>query len=385
MERKEHIMTHITNVTVLGDDFQLHQGSSVTFENGTITAVGAPAPAGAEVVDGAGDTLIPGFVDVHTHGCAGHDTCDADDEGLRAMARQYASKGVTSTLATSMTIAPERLKNVFETVRRVMDEGTGAATIRGTYMEGPFFNAAKKGCQAGEYLLNPDFALFSSLNAASGGAVRIVAVASELPGAMEFIEKASKVAKVTLAHTTANYECAGRGIEAGAGHITHTFNAMPPFLHRDPGVVGAALDHENVRMELICDGIHLHPAVIRMMFHAAGAGRLVLVSDSMSAAGVADGEYELGGQKVTVSNGRATLDDGTIAGSASNLLDCVKNCVRFGVAFEDAVRAATINPADEIGLADHIGSIAVGKEADLVLLNGAFDIERVYIAGKLFQ
>ena len=378
-------MIHIQNVTVLGDDFKLHAGSSVTFDEGRITAVGAAAPAGAEVVDGAGGTLIPGFVDVHTHGCAGHDTCDADAEGLRAMARQYASKGVTSTLATSMTISPERLRAVFETVRRVMDEGTGASTIRGIYMEGPFFNAAKKGAQAGEHLLNPDYALFCALNEASGGAIRIVAVAPELPGAMEFIARASKDVKVTIAHTTADYECAGRAIEAGAGHITHTFNAMPPFLHRDPGVVGAGLDHPNVRMELICDGIHLHPAVIRMMFRAAGAERLVLVSDSMSAAGVADGEYDLGGQKVTVKNGRATLEDGTIAGSSSNLLDCVKNCVRFGVALEDAVRAATINPADEIGMADHIGSIAVGKEADLVLLDAQLNIEKVYIAGKLFH
>lgn len=373
-------MFAIKNINYPDGKFQWKHGT-VCVEDGRIAGFDKSAD---HIVDGQDGYLLPGFVDLHTHGCAGFDTCDADPDGQRKMARFYASNGVTSNLATSMSVPEELIAKTFRMVRKLMSEGTGGSAIRGIYMEGPFFNPCKKGAQAEENLRNPDYEMFQRLNRESGNAVKVVAVAPELPGAMEFIQKASQDCVVTIAHTEADFDCAQKAIENGARQTTHTFNAMPPFLHRAPGVIGAALDNEQVKLELICDGIHLHPSVIRMLFKAAGPERLLLISDSMAAAGMPDGQYELGGQAVFVRDGKATLSSGTIAGSSTNLMQCVRNCVKFGIPLAQVAQAASLTPAKVIGLDGEIGSIEIGKWADLVWTDRALNLQKVYLKGEPF-
>ena len=256
-----------------------------------------------------------------------------------------------------------------------------AARLRGIQMEGPFFSEKKKGAQNGAYLRTPDFSAFSELNDACGGLVKIVDVAPELEGAEEFIRRASKVCTVSIAHTDADYDAAARGIAAGVTHLTHLYNAMPAIHHRKPGVIAAAAEAEQVSAELISDGQHVHPASVRLAFRIFGAERMVLISDSLRCCGMPDGEYELGGQQVFLSGGVARLADGTLAGSATNLYTCMQNVVRFGIPAEDAVAAATIIPAREIGCADTVGSIEPGKLADFVVCGGELERRAVYIGG----
>ena len=250
-------------------------------------------------------------------------------------------------------------------------------------MEGPFISASKKGAQAEENILHCDYEYFCRLQKAAKGLIKLVDLAPEEPGAMEFIEKAKDEVVISLAHTASDYDTAKEAIQRGASHATHLYNAMPPLNHRNPGVIGAVRDSETCHAELICDGIHIHPSVIRATFAMFGAKRMILISDSMRATGLEDGEYTLGGQAVTVRGPLATLHDGTIAGSATNLMDCMRFTVRqAGIPLEEAIMCATANPAKEIGIYDEAGSISAGKRADFVLLNDDLDIVSVYIDGK---
>ncbi|HMM31662.1 MAG TPA: N-acetylglucosamine-6-phosphate deacetylase [Clostridia bacterium] len=331
-------------------------------------------------LDATGLYLVPGLVDVHTHGAMGADTCDAVENGLKEMARFYASRGVSSFCATSMTYDEETLTGVMREAGAYKGGGDAAKCV-GINMEGPFISPKKKGAQDAKNIFSPDYAMFERLNNAANGRIRLVDVAPETEGAMEFIKEASKVCAVSLAHTAADYDTAMRAFYNGANHVTHLYNAMEPFLHRSPGVVGAAFD-AGAYVELICDGIHLHPAVIRASFALYGANRVCLVSDSMRSAGLPDGEYELGGQPVFVKEGKATLADGTIAGSSTNVLTALQNCVAFGIPKEQALIAATLTPARSIGLDGEIGSIEQGKLADLLLTDESFNLKTVFIEGR---
>ena len=254
--------------------------------------------------------------------------------------------------------------------------------LRGVNMEGPFFNKSKKGAQAEKYIVDPDFDMFKRLYDLTGGNIRLVDVAPELPGAVEFIRKASQLCTVSIAHTSATYDEAKEAFANGATHTTHLFNAMPAFTHRAPGVVGAASDYA-AHVEMISDGIHLHPAVVRAVFSLFGADRVCLISDSMRAAGMPNGEYSLGGQKVFMTDGKATLEDGTIAGSATCLPECFRRAVSFGVPVETALKAATINPAKAVGLFDEVGSVTAGKRADVLVMDkGTLQPEVIFIGGK---
>ena len=228
--------------------------------------------------------------------------------------------------------------------------------------------------------MDPEIEMFDRLYELSGGAIKLIDVAPELPGAVPFIERASKKCVVSIAHTTANYDQAKAAFAAGASHVTHLFNAMPPFNHRDPGVVGAASD-DAAHVEMISDGIHLHPAVVRSVFRWFGAERVCLISDSMRAAGMPNGVYSLGGQTVYMTDGKATLEDGTIAGSATCLAECFRRAVSFGVPLDAALRAATINPAQAVGLFDELGSITAGKRADVLVLDETLHPEKIFIGG----
>lgn len=371
----------LIHANYLDEDFRLVQGD-IEIEGGKILRVGKDLPRKEEdlAVDCAGSyTVVPGFVDVHIHGCAGADTCDATREALEAMAAFLLAHGVTSFCPTTMTTSRETIQAALLAAKDMMDHPMeGGARVVGVNMEGPFIAKERKGAQKEEDILPPDFPLFQQFYEESGGIVRLVDVAPEQPGGLDFVEKASQLCTVSIAHTTADYNQAKAAFDKGVTHATHLFNAMSGLHHRKPGVVGAVFDDSRVRGELICDGFHIHPAVLRAAFRLLG-DRALIVSDSMRANGMPEGEaFDLGGQMVTVHQGKALLPDGTIAGSVTNLHQEIKNLVSFGVPFEQAVKAATLLPARAIGLDGEIGSIAPGKRADLVVLDENLDIAAVY-------
>ena len=346
------------------------------------------APAGTlhgdEELDAAGKYVTPGFVDIHIHGAAGSDFCDGmdgSDKYVRAMQKYLGSQGVTSFLGTTMAFSEEILDRIFDTARPIFGQEGYGAVLRGVNMEGPFFNTAKKGAQAEEYIIDPDWEMFQRLWERSGHNIRLVDVAPELPGALEFAQKASKLCTVSVAHTCATYEEATAAFANGFTHTTHLFNAMPAFTHRAPGVVGAASDFAE-HIEMICDGIHLNPAVVRAVFNMFGPDRVCIIRDAMQACGMPNGEYSLGGQKVFMTDGLATLADGTSAGSAACQAEGFRRAVKFGVPLESALKAATINPAKAAGLYDEVGSIAVGKRADVLVLGADLHPEHIFIGGK---
>ena len=351
-------------------------------EDGRFRAIRESESGMRGAVDLGGAKVIPGLVDIHTHGNSGADFSDGDLEGLERMARNLARHGVTSFAPTSMTLPYATLAAAFDTARTLRERSPqGCARVAGIHMEGPFFSEKKKGAQNAAYLKAPDFAAFEALQRGCGGLVRIVDVAPELAGAVDFTKRASALCTVSVAHTNADYDAAGAVFDAGATHVTHLYNAMPPIHHREPGTIGAASERESVIAELICDGQHVHPSSVRMAFKLF-PGRICLISDALRCCGMPDGEYELGGQKVYLSDNVARLADGGIAGSATNLFDCLRNAVRFGIPEQEALRAATILPAREIGADDRIGSIEPGKLADFVVCGDDLIPGSIYMEGE---
>lgn len=346
----------------------------------TVRAAGPDVDGG---LDGEDGYLIPGLVDIHTHAAVGEDASDGSIAGLEKMSRYYAAGGVTSWCPTTMTLKEPELRAAMEAVRDFV-RPAGGAKLAGVNLEGPFLSLKKCGAQNPDNLHAPDAAMLRRLNEASGNRVRLVTVAPEEPGALDFIREASGICAVSLGHTTADYATAMRAYEAGASHTTHLFNAMPPLAHREPGVVAAAMD-AGATVELITDGLHIHPAVVRLVHRLYGE-KLVLISDSLRCAGMPDGDYELGGQPITMKNGRATLTGtDTLAGSSIHLMEGLRRAVSFGVPLESAVAAASLVPAKVIGLAEEIGSIAPGKRADLVLLDRELAVRAVFIDGERLE
>ncbi len=338
-------------------------------------------PVADDEIDATGLYAIPGLTDIHMHGCMGYDLCDGRHEAIRAITEYQARNGITTLCPATMTLDEGRLEHICETVATY--QGENGSVLCALNMEGPFISAEKKGAQNADYIHKPDAEMFRRLQKKSGNMFRLVSIAPETEGADDFISNLKDEVVLSLAHTTADYSIARNAFEKGASHVTHLYNAMPPFSHRDPGVIGAAFDVENSHVELICDGVHIHPSVIRATFKMFGEDRIILVSDSMRATGLADGEYDLGGQTVKVTGNKAILPDGTIAGSVMNLMDCVRNVVRnVGIPLETAVKCATVNPAMAIGIYEHFGSITPGKSANLVLLDENLEIKSVIIKGK---
>lgn len=378
----------ITNGSVFLEDGKFDE-VDVVCKDGLISDIGQDVASSSdtEIFDANDCYVIPGLCDIHLHGCMSFDTCDGTKEALAAMAKYEASVGVTSILPTTMTYPEETLTTIAKAVAdyRKCDNNTeGFATIHGINMEGPFISPEKKGAQNPKYIQNPDYDMFHRINVASGNSVRLCDIAPETDGAMEFIEKAKAETRISLAHTTADYDTCKEAFRRGAKHLTHLFNAMPAFTHRAPGPIGAAAENENVTPELICDGVHVYPAAVNMMYKVFGADRLIMISDSMRATGLPDGEYELGGQPVIVKGRRATLHDGTIAGSATNLFDCMMTAVKeMNIPLTDAILCASRNPAKAIGVYDTVGSITIGKQADFVIINKSdLSIKKVIVRGK---
>lgn len=336
-----------------------------------------------QIIDGEGCYLIPGLTDVHFHGCRGADFSDGDAAGLQTIADYELSRGVTQICPAGMTLAEDALIRMCEVAAAHKAEAKSGATLAGINLEGPFLSEAKKGAQNGAWLQDPNEALFNRLQKTSKGLVKLISVAPEREHAMEFIEAVGERVTVSIAHTTADYDTALSAFQAGARQVTHLYNAMPAFSHRAPGVVGAALDTPGCRVELICDGIHIHPSVVRATFKMFGADRVVLISDSMRAAGMPDGDYTLGGQAVKVQGRYATLADGTLAGSVTDLMSCMKTAVGMGIPLADAVKAAAVNPARAIGVYSRVGSLEPGKRANLVLLDKNLEVKAVVFCGEL--
>ncbi len=370
------------NARIYCSDFQFYSGA-FEVKNGKFGKI-LPEEVPEDAIDLDGAFAIPGLIDVHTHGNSGYDFSDGNYQGLKSMAKYYLSCGVTSFVPASMTLPYEVLSKAFATAKLLVTESSSdCACLRGIRMEGPYFSETKKGAQNAAYLKSPDFIGFRKLYEDCEGLVRIVDIAPELPGAEDFIRKASDFCTVSVAHTDADYEQAKAGFAAGARHLTHLYNAMPGINHRNPGVIPAAVENKNVRAEIVCDGLHVHPAAVRLAFTMFGSNRMVLVSDSGRCAGLPEGtKFELGGQMATLIHGVARLADGTIACSSVNLWQCLQNAINFGIPMEDAIRAATYNPACVLGVQEHVGSISEGLLADFIVCDSNFERKAVYLAGE---
>ncbi|MPY82461.1 MAG: N-acetylglucosamine-6-phosphate deacetylase [Actinophytocola sp.] len=372
-------MTVLSGARVVSGDEVFDHGW-VRVEGDRIAEVGSgPAPT-SDVTDLGGAWLVPGFVDIHVHGGGGASFCDGDPGQARRAAEFHLAHGSTTVIASLVTAPAGSLLDSVRMLARLAETGV----IAGTHLEGPYLAAARCGAHDPALLRVPDLDELAGLLDAGRGTVRQVTVAPELPGALDVIKLIADAGVVAaVGHTDATYAQARAGFDAGATLATHLYNGMRPVHHREPGVVTAALADERVAVELINDGVHLHPAIVRDAFARAGAGRVALVTDAMTAAGAGDGEYELGGRHVVVTAGVARLaDGGAIAGSTLTMDVAVRRAVReAGVSMVDAVRAAATTPAWVLRL-DRVGAIAAGQQADLVVLDDDLAVRRVMRRGR---
>ncbi len=340
---------------------------SIEIADGKILSVGENLSCGD--IDAKGKNVIAGFIDVHTHGCGGHDTMDADFAPLCA---KYAEHGTTAFLPTTMTMDDEALG-------RVTNANTDfrGAEIIGFHLEGPYISVKYKGAQNEAYIRKPDFEEFCHYKN-----VKMITLAPESDGAYDFIPKAVESGcAVALGHSAASYDEASKAFSLGANGVSHLYNAMPPFHHRNTGIIGAAFMH-GAYAQIICDGLHVSKPAFLTAYKMLGADRLVLISDSLCSAGMPDGEYTSGGLKVILRNREARLTDGTLAGSSAMLIDCVKKAIEFGVSFDDAIKMASETPARLLGI--NKGVVAEGYDADLLIVDDELNLDTVIIGGEIF-
>lgn len=340
--------------------------TDVVIADGKIVQVGCCPENGTDM---GGKKLYPGLFDIHAHGLCGYDTMDGFEQ-IAEMSYELAKRGTTSWLPTTMTVDFDKIKNTVNNL-----PVTKGSNLPGFHLEGPYISEKYKGAQNKEYIKAPNLAEFLSLNN-----IKMVTIAPELSGSDEFIKKCGSV--VSIGHTDCDYDTACRAVDSGAMCLTHTFNAMPPMHHRNPGPIGAAAD-KNIFVQVICDGLHIHPSVIRMLYRLFGKERMILISDSMRAACLTDGKYEFGGQTITVKNSVARTAEGAIAGSTSTLIQCVKKAVEFGICEEDAFYMASRTPAVLMG--ENKGLIEAGLDADLISVNDDLSIDKVIINGSFFE
>lgn len=343
-------------------------GKTVDIEvnNGKFTYIGRIEKDGFDLKN---RKVFAGLTDIHSHGCLGYDTMDGNH--LDEMSKFMSANGVTSWLPTTMTLDMDTIKSVVN--EKISN--SGGAEVLGYHLEGPYISAKYKGAQNEKYIIPPDIDEFEKLDN-----IKMVTVAPETENAFDFIKKCKAV--VSIGHTDCDYDCAKKAMELGARCLTHTFNAMPPIHHRNPGPIGAAFD-ENIYVQVICDGIHIHPSVIRLIYKLFGAKRMILISDSMRATGLSDGEYEFGGQTITVKDSVARTQSGAIAGSTSTLLNCVKKAIEFGIPENDAFRMASQTPCELLDVKK--GKIEVGYDADFVVLDDNYNIVHTVIGGKVLE
>ena len=383
----------IKNIRVYGTDEQFHEGSvcisGERFVNGE-----AAKDSADQILDGKGCYAIPGLLDVHFHGCLGLDVCDGTEEAVHTIARYEAESGVTAICPATLTLPADELKAILANMADFRDrmergevpDGDRCADIVGINMEGPFISVVKKGAQNADYIIPCDAELAREFYEASGGLLKFIGLAPEdNPDFVGYINKVKEFTAVSLAHTNADYASAKKAFDAGARHAVHLFNAMSAFTHRDPGVVGAVSDSPHVSAEIITDGVHVHPAMVRTAFRFNGAERMIIISDSLRSTGMPDGDYVLGGQAIIKKGKYCRLaEGGALAGSVSNQFECMVNAVKeMEISLETAVACSTIHPAKAIGVDDLYGSIEEGKYGDLVLLNEDLELMAVVKRGKV--
>lgn len=361
---------------------------TVVSEDGRITAVAEGAASdprdGSTFIDLRGKKLVPGFIDIHTHGIMGMDTNEAGPEEFRKFSAELASHGVTSFLPTTLACSADTLRAIVRNVRPA--DPLPGANILGLHLESNFISLKFKGAQPADSIVVPSDRQGAELLEIIEGnvdVIKIVTVAPEIAGGVELIRRLAKRGFiVSLGHSAAAYEEAVAGFRAGALHVTHLFNAMPPLHHRNPGLVGAALEDGNVFAELICDGLHIHPAVIKTVIKAKGFGRVVPVSDALKGTCMEGGHFDFGGRRVTVLNGSARLEDGTIAGSVTTMDAMARLLVqKLGFAEADVFRMLSATAAESLGLKNK-GVIKVGADADLVVLEDDLSVGRAIVGGR---
>ncbi|PFP29553.1 N-acetylglucosamine-6-phosphate deacetylase [Bacillus sp. AFS073361] len=334
------------------------------------------------VIDGNEQLLIPGMIDVHIHGADGFDMMDGNIGSVEAVSRACARTGCTSFLATSVSSSLHDLLKMIRNVKEAAGREPGAGIV-GLHIEGPYLNVKRKGMQNELYLRHPELDEMKIILEASGSLLRMVTLAPELPGGLEMIRFLKKQGIIaSIAHSDATYEEAKAAFQIGASHVTHCFNGMRPIHHRDPGAVIAAFEDSAVSVQAIVDDVHLHPAIVRLMYREKGPDHMVLITDALQAMGMGDGTYLFGGHEVKVSHGVATLSDGTLASSTVTMNQAVEKAVRSGIPLKDAVTMATKTPADILGLSNK-GRIDPGADADLVLMNDQFEVLWTVVNGKM--
>lgn len=327
-------------------------------------------------------TVVPGFIDIHIHGAAGADTMDATPQALQTMATALPREGTTSFLATTITQEAASIERALQNAA-TFGSKPGQAELLGVHLEGPFINTVRAGAQPKDSILQPDIELFKKWQAAANDQIKLVTMAPELENGLEFVRYLASTGVIaSVGHSDALFTDVEAAVEAGANHVTHLFNGMRGMHHREPGVAGSALLFEKIMLEMIADGIHIHPEMVKLVMKAKGVDGVILITDSMRAKGLQDGTYELGGQEVTVADGKAVLADGTLAGSILKMDDAVKNIIGFAsVTLEQACKMASTNPAKQLKVFDRKGSIAPGKDADLVVLDENLNVKQTYCRG----
>ena len=380
----------IINGTII-TPFHLVSGKAIIVEKGRIREIvnkeelSTATLTGAEVIEGKDKFIVPGYIDIHIHGGGGSDVMDGDYKAINQIAIAHSHFGTTSFLPTTMTMSRDKIIRSLRSICEAVKKGTAGAEILGIHMEGPYINPEKKGAQKEDDIKKISIEEFLEFNQASGNLIRLVTIAPEMPGAIDLIKYLHKQGIIaSVGHSNATYDQTQAGIQAGLSHVTHTFNAMKGLHHREPGVVGAALTSPELTVEIIADGIHIHPIVLKILTKIKEGEKVVLITDAMRAAGLIDGTYDLGGQEVIVANGQARLKDETLAGSMLTMDKAVKNMVnKVGIQLPKAIQMASFNPARSIGTDDKKGSLDPGKDADIVILNKSLEAEITIVAGKI--
>ena len=360
------------------------ENGSVLIEDGKIKEINPSNVDATDVIDANGLYLSPGFIDVHIHGAGGHDTMDGTYEAINEISKVIVKHGTTAFTPTTMTVAVENIRKSMEVIKEAKDKGTDGAIVLGAHLEGPFINSKAIGAQNPNFLIPPTLENYNAMVGDAEDAVVSITIAPEIPGAKELIKELSERGVVcAIGHTRATYDQAMEGIKCGCGHATHLFNAMTPFAHREPGVVGAIFDSE-ITTETISDGIHISYPALRVAYKQKTPDKVLLVTDAMMACGMSDGMYSLGGQDVEVKNGAARLLSGSLAGSILTLDRAVHNVYKnVGLPLYEAVKMASYTPAKHCKVADRKGLIKEGYDADLLLFDEDINIKNVIVGGKV--
>jgi N-acetylglucosamine-6-phosphate deacetylase len=365
----------------------------ILIENGKIQAMG-PIHAlpshltNVEKIDiPVNQSVVPGFIDVHIHGAAGADTMDASIEALETIAKALPAEGTTSFLATTITQKHENIENALRNTAQYLKSNNtlGKAEILGVHLEGPFINENHAGAQPKEYIINPDIELFKHWQSLADGNIKLVTLAPELENGTNFVRYLNENGVIaSIGHSDARYEEMESAVHAGAKQVTHLFNAMRGLHHREPGVAGSALLFKELMVELIADGIHVRPEVMKLIINAKGTEGVILITDAMRAKCLKNGIYDLGGQDVAVADGKALLADGTLAGSILKMNDSIKNILAAAdISLLEAVQMASVNPAKQLNVYDRKGSISLGKDADFTILKDDYQVEMTVCRGEI--